>query len=163
MNPNESKTESTPQAPASDTSPPEGQWSTGICGCFDDVTSCCVTCWCPCITFGRTAEIVDKGKISCFTAARNCFMLAYVFGIGACIYTCTYRAKLRAHYSLPPKPCGDCCVHYFCFYCALCQEHRELKNRGLDPEGGWVAAEANAKKLRGRTTAPPVPSPGMTR
>ena len=40
MNPNESNTESTPQAPASDTSPPEGQWSTGICGCFEDVTSC---------------------------------------------------------------------------------------------------------------------------
>ncbi|KAK7838379.1 protein plant cadmium resistance 12 [Quercus suber] len=50
-----------------------------------------------------------------------------------------------------------------CFFCALCQEYRELKNRGLDPEGGWVAAEANAKKLKGRTTAPPVPSPGMTR
>ena len=132
----------------------------------------CVTLWCPCITFGRNAEILDKkpsckqillkrifGAIiymyacayrfsffnlsvwfllhaACFTAARNCFMLAYVFGIGACIYTCTYRAKLRALYSLPPKPCGDCCVHHFCFFCALCQEYREPKNRGLDPEGG---------------------------
>nr|POE69467.1 protein plant cadmium resistance 3 [Quercus suber] len=139
MNPNKSDTKSTPQAPASYTSPPEGQWSTGICGCFEDVTN------------------------SFFTAARNCFMLAYVFGIGACIYTCTYRARLRALYSLPSEPCGDCCVHHCCFFCALCQEYRELKNRGLDPEGGWVAAEANAKKLKGRTTAPPVPSPGMTR
>uniref|UniRef100_A0A7N2L5D1 Uncharacterized protein n=1 Tax=Quercus lobata TaxID=97700 RepID=A0A7N2L5D1_QUELO len=93
------------------TSPPEGKWTTGICGCFGDVTN------------------------SCFTAARNCFMLVYAFGIGACLYTCTYRAKLRALYSLPPKPCGDCCVHHFCFFCALCQEYRELKNRGLDPEG----------------------------
>ncbi|KAL4636355.1 hypothetical protein ACB092_03G001400, partial [Castanea dentata] len=95
-----------------------------------------VTCWCPYITFGRTAEIVDQGRTSCFTATRNCLMLAHLFGIGACIYTCTYRAKLRGHYSLPPKPCGDCCVHFCCFFCALCQEYRELKIRGLDPEGG---------------------------
>ncbi|KAK4595191.1 hypothetical protein RGQ29_013572 [Quercus rubra] len=137
MNPNGSNTESTPQAPASDTSPPEGQWSTGICGCFEDVTSCFVTCWCPCITFGRIAEIVDQGGISCFRATRNCYCLAHLLGIGACaLYTCTYRSKLRAHYSLPPKPGPDICVHCCCLYCALCQEYRELKNRGLDPEGG---------------------------
>ncbi|KAM4107884.1 hypothetical protein ACB094_03G001400 [Castanea mollissima] len=137
MNPNESNTKSTPQAPVSYTSPPEEQWSTGICDCFKDMTSCWVTCWCPCITFGRTAEIVDQGRTTCFTAIRNCLLLAHLAGIiGACIYTCTYRAKLRVHYSLPPKPCGDCCVHFCCFFCALCQEYRELKIRGLDPEGG---------------------------
>ncbi|KAI8538189.1 hypothetical protein RHMOL_Rhmol09G0083000 [Rhododendron molle] len=37
-------------------------WSTGLCDCFDDVNNCCLTCWCPCITFGRIAEIVDKGS-----------------------------------------------------------------------------------------------------
>ena len=73
---------------------------------------------------------------ACFRATRNFYWLAHLFGIGACIYTCTYRAKLRAHYSLPPKPGPDICVHCCCFFCALCQEYRELKNRGLDPEGG---------------------------
>ena len=125
----------------------------------------CVTLWCPCITFGRNAEILDKkpsckqillkrifGAIiyicmyacayrfsffnlsvwfllhaACFTAARNCFMLAYVFGIGARIYTCTYRVKLRALYSLPPKPCGDCCPSLLLFLRSLSRVPRAQK------------------------------------
>lgn len=26
------------------------------------ITAGCITCWCPCITFGQIAEIVDKGS-----------------------------------------------------------------------------------------------------
>uniref|UniRef100_A0A7N1A0A9 Uncharacterized protein n=1 Tax=Kalanchoe fedtschenkoi TaxID=63787 RepID=A0A7N1A0A9_KALFE len=37
-------------------------WSTGLCDCFSDVPNCCLTCWCPCITFGRMSEIVDRGS-----------------------------------------------------------------------------------------------------
>ncbi|KAH7834882.1 hypothetical protein Vadar_020596 [Vaccinium darrowii] len=39
-----------------------GPWSTGLCGCCEDVSSCCLTCWCPCVAFGRIAEIVDRGS-----------------------------------------------------------------------------------------------------
>nr|GEV09565.1 PLAC8 motif-containing protein [Tanacetum cinerariifolium] len=42
-----------------------GKWSTGLCDCGDDVSNCCITCWCPCITFGQIAEIVDRGTTSC--------------------------------------------------------------------------------------------------
>ncbi|KAG6399046.1 hypothetical protein SASPL_140520 [Salvia splendens] len=35
-------------------------WSTGLYGCFSDCDSCCLTLWCPCITFGRISEIVDR-------------------------------------------------------------------------------------------------------
>ncbi|GJV68779.1 PLAC8 motif-containing protein [Tanacetum coccineum] len=38
-----------------------GEWSTGLCDCTKDMSSCCLTCWCPCITFGQIAEVVDKG------------------------------------------------------------------------------------------------------
>nr|GEY00694.1 hypothetical protein [Tanacetum cinerariifolium] len=64
---------------------PNGKWSTGLCDCTDDVSNCCITCWCPCITFGQIAEIADRGTTSC----------------------------------------------------ALCQEYRELKNRGFDMAIGW--------------------------
>ncbi|KAK7822385.1 cell number regulator 10 [Quercus suber] len=47
-----------------------------------------------------------------------------------------YRRKLRAKFGLPAEPCGDCCVHFCCESCALCQEHAELKNRGMDPSKG---------------------------
>ncbi|XP_038985307.1 uncharacterized protein LOC120103770 isoform X4 [Phoenix dactylifera] len=36
-------------------------WSTGLCDCTTDCWSCCMTCFCPCITFGQIAEIVDQG------------------------------------------------------------------------------------------------------
>ncbi|KAK4791067.1 hypothetical protein SAY86_031480 [Trapa natans] len=36
---------------------PRQPWTTGLCHC------CCLTCWCPCIAFGRIAEIVDRGSI----------------------------------------------------------------------------------------------------
>eukprot|EP00898_Chlorokybus_atmophyticus_P006210 jgi/Chlat1/6590/Chrsp46S06087 len=41
------------------------------------------------------------------------------------------RAELRGKFGLQPEPCGDCCVHFFCSACAVCQEGRELKNRGV--------------------------------
>ena len=31
----------------------------------------CLTCWCPCITFGRIAEIVDKGSSCKYKVNRN--------------------------------------------------------------------------------------------
>ncbi|OMP06435.1 hypothetical protein CCACVL1_01583 [Corchorus capsularis] len=39
-----------------------GRWSTGLFDCFSDVPNCCITFWCPCITFGQIAEIVDQGS-----------------------------------------------------------------------------------------------------
>ncbi|PKI43876.1 hypothetical protein CRG98_035710 [Punica granatum] len=101
-------------SPLAETSP--GQWTTGLFNCREDVpTSCC-----------------KAGLISTL-------LLGF-----ACFYTLRYRAKLRGHHSLPPAPCGDCLVHTFGLPLALCQEHRELKNRGFDPIIGWAA---NADKM----------------
>ncbi|WVZ14315.1 hypothetical protein V8G54_011881 [Vigna mungo] len=87
--------------------PPTGKWTTGLYDCFD-----------------------DKGNSA--THARWIF-----FGLGClglhCLYSYKFRIKLRSLYNLPEEPYSDCCVHYFCLLCAICQEHRELKNRGLDP------------------------------
>ncbi|CAN1158452.1 Protein PLANT CADMIUM RESISTANCE 12 [Linum perenne] len=62
----------------------------------------------------------------------------------SCLYSYPYRSKLREQYKLPEKPCGDCILHWCCTPCVLCQEYRELKNRGLNPSKGWEAASAMA-------------------
>ncbi|KAI8538851.1 hypothetical protein RHMOL_Rhmol09G0135500 [Rhododendron molle] len=113
----------------------EAPWSTGLFSCFDDVPNCCITCWCPCITFGQIAEIVDEGAISCGASAAI-YTLIGIFTGCACIYSCLYRMKLRKQYRLSESLCADCCVHWFCESCALCQEYRELKNRGFDMSKG---------------------------
>ncbi|XP_024987812.1 cell number regulator 9-like [Cynara cardunculus var. scolymus] len=135
------------------------KWSTGLCGCFSDISNCCCTLWCPCITFGRNAEILDKGMSSCAASGTVYCALSLFAGLGA-IYTSRYRAKLRYEYMLPPRPCDDCLVHYFCKLCALCQEYRELKCRGLDPALGWYG---NLRKHAQTVVMPPTVPEEMKR
>ncbi|KAL2546496.1 Protein PLANT CADMIUM RESISTANCE 2 [Forsythia ovata] len=113
-----------------------GRWSTDLCHCCHDVSSCCLTCWCPCVTFGRIAEIVDRGSTSCGVSGVLYAMMLCLTGC-SCLYSCFYRPKLRGQYFLDESPCTDCCVHCCCETCALCQEYRELKNQGFDMSLGW--------------------------
>jgi Cys-rich protein (TIGR01571 family) len=125
------------------------QWSSGLFDCFDDCGLCCLTCWCPCITFGRVAEIVDRGATSCGTSGALYALLVYFTGC-QWIYSCTYRSKMRAQFGLPEDPCCDCCVHFCCEPCALCQQYKELKARGYDPVLGW---DMNAQRGAGNGQA----------
>ncbi|KAL9166654.1 hypothetical protein ABFS82_05G044500 [Erythranthe guttata] len=108
-----------------------GFWSTGLCGCYSDVSNYCITCWCPCITFGQIAEIVDKGSISCLVAGGVYALIRHSTGC-PCFYSCFYRSKLRKQYMIDGNNCTDCMVHCCCEPCALRQEYRELKYRGFD-------------------------------
>ena len=109
----------------------------------------CLTCWCPCITFGRIAEIVDRGATSCGAAGAIYTVLACFTGC-QWIYSCTYRSKMRAQLGLPDVGCCDCCVHFCCEPCALCQQYRELKARGFHPDLGW---DVNAQKAAANAAA----------
>nr|AFM43805.1 fruit weight 2.2-2 protein [Dimocarpus longan] len=133
------------------------QWSTGLCHCCDDPANCLITCFWPCITFGQIAEIVNQGSISC-VASGMVYGLLGLTGL-SCLYSCLYRSRLRGQYDLEEAPCADCLVHFCCETCALCQEYRELRNRGFDMGIGW---HANMNRQgRGITVAPVVG--GMTR
>ncbi|KAL9330233.1 hypothetical protein ACSQ67_005236 [Phaseolus vulgaris] len=126
--------------PVSDTSsyapPPPPQpkpiveWSSGLCDCFSDCGICCLTWWCPCVTFGRIAEIVDRGSSSCATTGALYTLLGLIRC--ACIYSRFYRSKMREQHGLEGSGCTDCFIHCCCEPCALSQEYRELQNRGFD-------------------------------
>ncbi|XP_051148420.1 protein PLANT CADMIUM RESISTANCE 2-like [Andrographis paniculata] len=132
-------------------------WSSGLFDCFSDMKSCCITFWCPCITFAQISEIVDKG-----VTTRLMNGLVYTIALLAgcpCCYSCFYREKLRKQYGLQESPCGDFMVHCCCESCALCQEYRELKNRGFDMSIGWHEnMEVNKEVVMA-----PVVEGGMTR
>ncbi|GMY18327.1 protein PLANT CADMIUM RESISTANCE 3-like [Fagus crenata] len=134
-------------------------WSTGLCDCCDDVNSCCLTCWCPCITFGRIAEIVDRGSTSCGVSGALYTLIMFVTGC-SCLYSCFYRSKLRGQYFLEESPCTDCCIHCCCEECSLCQEYRELKNQGFDMSIGWHGNVQRQKRIAER---PPAVQGAMTR
>ncbi|XP_019091000.1 PREDICTED: protein PLANT CADMIUM RESISTANCE 2-like [Camelina sativa] len=118
----------------------EGKWSTGFCDCFSDCTNCCITCWCPCITLGQIAEIVDRGSTTCGVAGALYVLINVFTGCGGCIYSCLYRQRMRAQYNISGNNCVDCLKHcsccWFCWccceLCALTQLYRELKHRGYN-------------------------------
>jgi Cys-rich protein (TIGR01571 family) len=61
------------------------------------------------------------------------------FNFSAC-YSCHAREKIRRRYKLPPVfglPPGidDFIAHFFCLYCSVYQEMRELTIRGVDGPG----------------------------
>ncbi|XP_021760005.1 protein PLANT CADMIUM RESISTANCE 2-like isoform X2 [Chenopodium quinoa] len=134
-------------------------FSTGLCDCFSDPSLCCMTCWCPCITFGRIAEIVDRGSSSCGVSGALYALLLGLTGFQS-IYSCAYRSKMKAQMGMPEDCFGDCCIHFWCEYCALCQEYRELQRLGYDLPLGW---HGNVQRQnQGTVMAPSVPG-GMTR
>uniref|UniRef100_J3LUF1 Uncharacterized protein n=1 Tax=Oryza brachyantha TaxID=4533 RepID=J3LUF1_ORYBR len=124
-------------------------WSSGLFDCFDLCTYRCLTWWCPCVTFGRVAEMVDMGSTSCGDSAARYALLATVTGGCQWIYTYSYRGKMRGRPRRGAR--GDCCVHFCCERCALCQEYRELAARGYHPSLGW---QLNMER-RAAATAPP--------
>ncbi|KAJ3695884.1 hypothetical protein LUZ60_001261 [Juncus effusus] len=125
-------------------------WSTRLCHCMDDPGNCLITCICPCITFGQVADIIDKGSCSCVFSGAV-YGLLCTMGLG-CLYSCFYRSKMRSQYDLDEGPLPDCLVHFCCEYCALCQEHRELKNRGFDMGIGFDGnVERQRRGVVGRT------------
>ncbi|WRX19718.1 PLAC8 motif-containing protein - like 10 [Theobroma cacao] len=78
----------------------------------------------------------------------------------SCLYSCFYRSKLRGQYFLKESPCTDCCIHCCCEECALCQEYRELKNRGFDMSIGW---HGNMERKKRMAALPPSIQVGMFR
>ncbi|KAL5705759.1 hypothetical protein ACHQM5_024017 [Ranunculus cassubicifolius] len=126
-------------------------WSTGLCHCCDDPANCFITACCPCITFGQISELVDHG-------AHTCAYTGTIYGILvptglASLYSCSYRSRLRAQFNLKEDPCADCLVHFCCEVCSLCQEYRELRNRGFDMGIGY---QANMERSGITTAAPQV-------
>ncbi|CAF2050689.1 unnamed protein product [Brassica rapa] len=121
----------------------------------------CITCWCPCITFGQVAEIVDQGSTTCGTAGALYTLISCFTGCG-CIYSCFYRGKMRAQYNIGGNDCGDCLKHFFCELCALTQQYRELKNRGFNMDLGW-AGNIQRQQNQGVAMGAPVFQGGMTR
>ncbi|WJX48409.1 hypothetical protein P8452_34975 [Trifolium repens] len=161
---NSSTSAASAPAGATTTAPPLSkplvEWSTGLCNCCSNVVTCCLTCWCPCITFGRVAEIIDKacgysGALYTFCCLLGCGWL----------YSCCYRSEMRKQYGLKGNCCTDCMKHCCCEYCALCQEYRELENRGFNMVIGWhgnVLQRTGGMAMSTTTTAPAVES-GMNR
>ncbi|XP_010044215.2 protein PLANT CADMIUM RESISTANCE 2 [Eucalyptus grandis] len=128
-------------------------WSTDLCDCFSDLERCCISFWCPCVTFGQISEIVDRGASSCGLNGAIYFLIAWLTGC-ACCYSFFYRLKMRKQYRIDGNAAEDFLLHCLCESCALTQEYRELQNRGFNPSLGWFE---NAERQNNGVAMAPMP------
>ncbi|KAG6501782.1 hypothetical protein ZIOFF_041666 [Zingiber officinale] len=115
--------------------------------------------FCPCVLFGRNVErlredtpwtspcmchaLCVEGGLALAVATAvfhgidpsTSFLIGegLVFTWWMCgIYTGIFRQSLQKKYHLKNSPCDPCMVHCCMHWCAICQEHREMKGRLSD-------------------------------
>ncbi|KAK4590700.1 hypothetical protein RGQ29_021036 [Quercus rubra] len=137
-------------------------WSTGLFDCHEHQTNAIMTAFLPCVTFGQIAEVLDAGEMTCHLGSFI-YLLMMPALCSQWIIGSKYRTKLRKKYDLVEAPYTDVISHIFCPCCSLCQEFRELKNRGLDPALGWngILAEQEGRRHHDQTVAVPPPKQAM--
>ncbi|KAM7512145.1 hypothetical protein LguiB_011020 [Lonicera macranthoides] len=97
--------------------PADEDWSTGIFGCIEDPESCGMT---------LAALTALFHGMDPDTTLLICEGLLFAWW-GCGIYTSIARQALQRQYHLKDAPCDPCMVHCCLHWCALCQEHREMK------------------------------------
>ncbi|KAM1746728.1 hypothetical protein ACFX11_013333 [Malus domestica] len=141
-------------SPESYQPPGDEPWTTGIFGCAEDRESCLTGLFCPCVLFGRNVEslrdntpwnrpcichavCIEGGMaLAALTAIfhgidpRTSFLICecLLFSWWMCgVYTGLVLQSLQKKYHLQNSPCDLCLTHCCLHWCALCQEHREMK------------------------------------
>merc|ERR1711935_379659 len=91
-------------------------WSSGLCGCFSDCSSCCYAWWCPCCAVATASSNYD-GSNFCF----NCLVKN----------PCVAHSIIReGEYNIDGTCLEDCCAPAFCAPCAISRLLREVEVRG---------------------------------
>ncbi|KAL8128968.1 hypothetical protein V2J09_018123 [Rumex salicifolius] len=151
--------------------PGQGRWTTGLCQCSSDCSSCKLfDVLVPLHHLWADQGDCQQGSIMYVNYLRcpiaccghGCLYLV-MSAIGfQWLCSCINRSELKMQYAMQPSTCADCCVHFWCESCALCQEYRELKNRGFDMSLGWDGNVAKQNVGNGMVAPPLMPS-RMTR
>eukprot|EP00245_Coleochaete_scutata_P007863 TRINITY_DN23651_c0_g1_i1.p1 TRINITY_DN23651_c0_g1~~TRINITY_DN23651_c0_g1_i1.p1 ORF type:complete len:246 (-),score=24.52 TRINITY_DN23651_c0_g1_i1:167-904(-) len=132
-------------------------WTTGLFECWGGPGTCmqnteiCVLgCLCPSILHGFITEELTGEPCwgNCLLHASLWFLGVFAggsilchWGLAPC-YSHPTRTALRHHYGIQGSGCrrdssedkescdamADCCIHYWCHTCALCQEAREINS-----------------------------------
>ncbi|CAI0393771.1 unnamed protein product [Linum tenue] len=137
--------------------PADEDWTTGLFSCAQDPDSCRRGLLCPCVLFGENVETVRGEEYCPWRHACVCHAICVEGGIAAAaltaslggidvqtsllvcegllfawwmcgIHTGLFRESLQKKYHLKESPCDACLVHCCFHWCAICQEHREMRN-----------------------------------
>ncbi|RDW67021.1 hypothetical protein BP5796_09770 [Coleophoma crateriformis] len=126
--------------PATVTGPHTGtqKWQAAFFGCFNPIDTCCITCCCPCVTFGKTHHRLRKDpnlngyspiNTSCIGWwASSYFCLSWVPQI-------LQRRDIQERNSLEGDFVTDCLKVWCCACCDLIQQEKEAEYHALHGNG----------------------------
>eukprot|EP00271_Cylindrocystis_brebissonii_P009340 TRINITY_DN240_c0_g1_i1.p1 TRINITY_DN240_c0_g1~~TRINITY_DN240_c0_g1_i1.p1 ORF type:complete len:179 (-),score=19.64 TRINITY_DN240_c0_g1_i1:1937-2473(-) len=152
----------------------EEHWNTGIFDCYQDRNSCLLGLFCPCVLFGQNVESLHGRAclgpcfLHCISLGCVAVWLVPIIGPAAywltpiSCYACGYRTEIRSKYHLTDRPFGDCCTHFLCHPCALCQEHRQMKWGPSGRQGPMSNLDFYGGGGGDVQLVPPVPPPHMS-
>lgn len=115
----------------------KGEWTHGLCGCFDNLSVCIVAYFCPCVTFGQTREkLAGKGCVL--------YALLYLIPFVDCFLEAQQRQEIRRQRGIDGGCCGDLLLICCCPLCTLVQEEQEAialqaERNGLQTSAHYVA------------------------
>ncbi|KAL4939367.1 hypothetical protein BDV06DRAFT_225107 [Aspergillus oleicola] len=133
-------------------------WINGFCAC-PSLGLCCESCFCPCLTFGRTHDRLegDEDPSDCNSACLY-LALGYLSGFyPLCLII--ERRRIRKLYNIKGGICGDFWGSLCCVQNVLVQNENEVISR---EEIGKVQGGLGAQQyqgVQGMMMYPPPPAP----
>eukprot|EP01012_Entosiphon_sulcatum_P034174 TRINITY_DN432_c0_g1_i1.p1 TRINITY_DN432_c0_g1~~TRINITY_DN432_c0_g1_i1.p1 ORF type:complete len:129 (-),score=17.74 TRINITY_DN432_c0_g1_i1:286-672(-) len=121
------------------------QFQYSLCSCCDDIPLCLLT-WClPCVTYGRTQSLVEKGDDSSWVMWCAIWSVVQYFTGMGCVLQIMTRNNLRKKNNIDGSMCGDICTVCWCPLCQLQQEAREVGQQGCSGASSNAVAPASMK------------------
>lgn len=107
---------------------PKTPWRSGLCGCCDDIASCCDVYFCfLCQASYQHSAIAQETGCGCGNCLATCCCMQHS--------VMSLRYAVVSRYYIDESFCGTCCTAACCPLCSMCQTHREMRLRGV-PVGG---------------------------
>ena len=107
------------------------EWTTSLCGCSEDCGSTFDIVICPYCAVCRQMEAVDGKSDGCHLGA--CAAILFLGPPAALILNFLNRRNISEKYGIGENVCVSCIIAFMFTSCGLCQQHRELTNRGVWP------------------------------
>ncbi|XP_058250062.1 cornifelin homolog B-like isoform X2 [Hemibagrus wyckioides] len=116
----------------------DGQWSTGLCECYGDMSDCCFALWCLPVFACKTSR-----------AAGGCVCLPLLDCV-SCVppASLAMRAAVRERYGIEGSVYSDCFYGCCCYPLSWCQISREIKRRAAALSNAQTSSYSSSSSKR---------------
>jgi len=109
-------------------------WHNDFFGCFDPIDTCVITCFCPCVTFGKTHHRLRKDPTLKDYSPVNATCIGYFLSSYVCLHwlgNLIQRHEIKERNNLDGDIATDCFKAWCCNCCDLIQQDKEAAYHAL--------------------------------